>query len=171
MRTRFSIAAAIVTLSVAAAPFLRGTETDAGSMILHAHSVILDRSSSRDATKNALLEILDAALLILPNSGTAAECRSRIEVAKREFDEKSMFSDKGHQYLSLAYRLVADGKKWHVPEDIGAAYKSADIMEAARKAAQERIDGALSGLKAGRGEEAVRSLLDYVLMIVTPIEH
>lgn len=171
MKTRFTVGAALVAFLIVAGPSLRGAGTDPGNMILHAHSVIMAGSASSEALKDALIEVLDAALLILPKTGADAECRSRIEVARREFDEKSVFSDKGYQYLSLAYRLMTDGIKWRIPDALSAAYKSADIMAAAKKAGQEKIDAALAGLKGGRDTEAVRNLLDYVLMVVTPVEH
>ena len=139
-------------------------------MIAHANSVILDRSSSSSATKSALIEILDATLLILPKTESTAECRSRIEGARREFDEKSLFTDKGHQYLSLAYRLVTNGKQWQIPEELSGAYRAKDIMAQAQAVGKKLIDSALGELKAGHSQESVRYLLEYVLMVITPVE-
>jgi hypothetical protein len=171
MKNRPTIAFVTLGLLLSATPLLRCSETDAESMVTHATSIILDRSSSGDAVKAALLEILDVSLLILPETDYAGEYKSRIEVAKKEFDHQSLFSDKGHQYLSLAYRLVTAGKKWQFPEEIGEAYKERDIMEQAKNVGQKLINSALGELKAGRGEQSVRYLLEFVLMVVTPIPH
>jgi len=171
MKNRSTIAFLALGLLLSATPLLRCSETDAESMVTHATSVILDRSSSGGAVTAALIEILDVSLLILPETDYAGEYKSRIEVAKKEFDRESLFSDKGHQYLSLAYSLVTAGKRWQFPEEIGGAYKEKDIMEQAKNVGQKLIGSALGELKAGRGEQSVRYLLEFVLMVVTPIPH
>jgi len=171
MKNRSIIAFAALGLLLSATSLLLCSETDAESMVTHATSVILDRSSSGSAVKAALLEILDVSLLILPETDYAGEYRSRIEIAKKEFGDNSFFSDKGHQYLSLAYRLVTAGKKWQFPEEISGAYKEKDIMEQAKNVGQKLIDSALGELKAGRSEQSIQHLLEFVLMVVTPIPH
>jgi hypothetical protein len=170
MKTRFFIAAGLLGILVCAAPPLRGSGIDAGSMIVHANSVIMDPSSPKTAVEEALIEILDASLLILPKNDSTAECRSRIEGAKKEFDQNTLFSDKAHQSLSLAYRLLMEGKKWRFPEEVSAAYREKAIREQAMKTGQKLIDSALGEMKAGRSGESVRYLLEYALMIITPVE-
>jgi len=163
-------AAGLLALFLSAAPSLLCAGKDAGGMIVHANSVIMSKPSSGDDVKNALIEILDASLLILPKTDSTAECRSRIEVAKSEFDQKSLFTDKAHQHLSLAYRLVTGGKRWQFPAEISGDYREKDVMEKAKKACQVRIDSALTEWKNDRREESVRYLLEYVLMVITPVE-
>jgi hypothetical protein len=171
MKNRSILTFVVLGLLISVPPVLWCSETEAASMITHASSVIMAPSPSHDAIKAALLEILDASLLILPKTDYSDEYRSRIEVAKTQFSEQSLFSDKGHQYLSLAYRLVTAGKRWQFPEELTVPYRERDIMEQAKKLAQKLIDSALSELKAGRNEQSVRYLLELVLMVVTPIQH
>jgi hypothetical protein len=171
MKNRSILTFVVLGLLISAPPVLWCSETEAASMIIHASSVIMAPSASHDAIKAALLEILDASLLILPNTDYSDEYKSRIEVAKTQFSEQSLFSDKGHQYLSLAYRLVTAGKRWQVPEELSVPFRERDIMEQAKKLAQKLIDLALSELKGGRNEQSVRYILEFVLMVVTPIQY
>jgi len=171
MKNMTVVTAGIFSLLLFAAAPLQAADSDIAGMIAHANSVMLDHSASRDAHRRAMIEILDASLLILPQTESTDECRSRIEGAKAEFDEKSLFTDKGHQYLSLAYRLLTSGEKWQFPKEVQGAYQGEDIMARAKKEAQKLIDSALGELNAGHGQESVRYLLEYVLMVITPVEH
>lgn len=170
MKTRTAIALVTLALLVSAPRALRSSETRADSMIGHARSVIMAPDSSRDAIVGALIEVLDASLLILPKTDYADEFRSRIEVAKKIFEEKDLFSDKAHQYLGLAYKLVTGGKAWQLPEELTKAYREKDIMEQAKKICQKLVDSALAERKAGRNEQSVRYVLEFVLLVITPVE-
>jgi hypothetical protein len=68
-------------------------------------------------------------------------------------------------------RLVTAGKRWQVPEELSVPFRERDIMEQAKKLAQKLIDLALSELKGGRNEQSVRYILEFVLMVVTPIQY
>src|SRR4030042_7173349 len=95
---------------------------------------------------------------------------SRIEVPKKMFEERSPFNNKSRQYLGLAYRLVTGGKVWQVPEELTSVYREKDIMAQAKKLCQKLIDSALAERKAGRNEQSVRYLLEFVLMVITPVQ-
>lgn len=170
MKIHRSIAFVVLALLVAATPFLRSADTKAEDMINHAYSVIMTPSSPTDAIMLALSEILDASLLILPKTDYSEEYRTRVEVAKKTFADRSLFNDKSHQYLGLAYKLVTGGQAWKVPEELTSAYREKDIMAQAKKICQRSIDSALAELRAGRNERSIRHLLEFVLMVITPIE-
>jgi hypothetical protein len=169
MKNRPIIALVSLGLLVVAAPVLRGSDTDAGSMIKHGASVILDRSASQETIKAAWFEMLDASLLILPRTDYADEYRSRIDAAKREFGPGTLFSDKGNQALADAYRLVASGKEWKFPEELIKGRGEKDHMEKVVAACQGMLDTALAELEAGRRESSVRNLLGFILMVITPV--
>lgn len=65
MKNRLTMAFVVLGLLLSTAVLLPGSEMDAQSMITHATSVILAGSDSHGAIKAALLEILDASLLML----------------------------------------------------------------------------------------------------------
>ncbi len=170
MKRRLVPVLTIIGIAVLSFPSVRASTADPKSMIVHADSVILNPASPRDALKGALQEMLDAALLVLPRTESDAECRSRIETAKAEMDIKDMFSDKVRQYLGFAHRLLANGERWEIPAEMRSPYRNDDIMAAAKQVGRKLVDSALAAVEGGRGEEAARCLVDYVLMVITPVE-
>ncbi|MFB0566942.1 MAG: hypothetical protein ACETWK_14850 [Candidatus Aminicenantaceae bacterium] len=136
---------------------------DIEKMIKTASGVLLDRSSSRDEIRDALLQLLDAAIITMPQTDYSDEAKAKIEVAKHEFSKKSFFSEKGHQYLSLAYRLMNNGKKYQLPEE--EIYPIERAVEYCKKL----VNSAIASLKEGPDGHTTMLLLELVIMVVTPI--
>jgi hypothetical protein len=155
---------------LAAGPALRASVNDAEELIGRARATILSPHSSRDEITRALVQTLDASLLILPATDYAAEFRSRVGSAKKMFEEGALFEDKIRQYLGLAYKLVTGGEPWGVPEELKPAYRQQDALDLAKKHCLKLLDSALAERKAGRNEQAVRSLIGFVLLVITPME-
>lgn len=170
MKNRMGTALIVLGLLVSAIPAVQGSEKDAESMINHVASVVRAPDFSRDDILKALIEVLDASLLILPKTDYVAEFRSRIEAAKGQFDEQSLFSDTAYQNLGLAYNLVTVGKSWQIPEELVPGKREKDFMAQAKRVCQKLIDSAIAELKAGRNEQSVRYLLEFVLMVITPVQ-
>jgi len=170
VKNRATISLVLFGLLVSGAPLIGGQDKSPEAMINEAVSALMTPSASRDAVMSALLEVLDASLLILSETEYAEEYRSRIEVAKTTLDRRGFFSDKARQYLGLAYRLVTGGKVWTIPEELSSAYREKDIMTQARKICRKLADSALSELAAGRNERSVRHLLEFVLLVITPVQ-
>ena len=108
--------------------------------------------------------------MILPKTDYADEFRSRIAWVRDSLKEGILFSDKARQYLGLAYQLVAGGSLWQVPEELKAADPAKKGIERATEICVELLDSALAEHKAGNDEKAVRHLIAFVLLVVTPIE-
>jgi hypothetical protein len=170
MKNRATIVLITLGLLISAVPALQGSEKDPESMIRHANTVLMATDSSHDAILDGLVEVLDASLVILPKTDYAEEFKSRIEGARKTFVDRSLFSDKAHQYLGLAYKLVTGGKSWQIPEELASPYRGKDSLEQAKKVCQKLIDSALAERQAGRNEESVRYLLEFVLMVITPVQ-
>jgi len=174
MRNRSLTALALALVGIAAllaavpAPLAAGDdfETTVGRI----RSVFWKPHFSREEVTQALGEALDASLMILPASDDSAELRSRIETVRKMFADGALFEDKIRQYLGLAYKTVAGGKAWEVPEGLKSAYRDADIMAQAKKICGALLDSSLAEHKAGRDEAAVRDLLSFVIYVVTPVE-
>lgn len=171
MKNLATISFVALALFFSATPSLRSAYEKPEDMINHAASVIMTPPMpSTEVVAKALVEILNASLLILPKTDYAEEYKSRIEGVKKLLVEGSIFSGKVHQYLGLAHKLVTGGIAWKVPEELTSAYREKDIMAQAKKICQRSIDSALAELKTGRSERSVRYLLEFVLTIITPIE-
>jgi hypothetical protein len=172
MRNRSLTALALIGIAalLAAAPAPLAAGDDFEATVGRVRSVFWKPDFSREEVTRALGEALDAALLALPASDHAAEVRSRIETVQKMFAGGAIFEDKVRQYLGLAYRMVAGGKTWEIPEELKSAYREADIMARAKKICGALLDSSLAEHKAGRDEAAVRDLLSFVIFVVTPVE-
>ena len=170
MKNRITIALISVALIAAAAPYLGSSDEKPEDMVNRAYAVIMTPPMpSSEVVAKSLVEILDASVLILPKTDYAEEYRSRINGAKETIAASSLFSDKAYQYIGLAYKLVTGGAAWKLPEEMTSAYRESDIMTQAKKAGKRLIDAALAERKAGRNEQSVRYLLEFVLMVITPV--
>jgi hypothetical protein len=169
MRT-MSVLAGILGLLIPGISAAQNQAADPEATILRARAVVLTPDFSQEDITKTLIEVLDASLLILPEKDYSREFASRVEAVKKIFGEGALFTEKGRQYLGLAYKLASGGKAWQIPEALKAAYRQKDIMDEAKKACLELLDSALAERKAGRNEEAVRHLVGFVIMVVTPIE-
>jgi len=170
MKQHLMIALIGIALLLAAVPALRGEEAGPEALIARARTVVLSPHFSREAINGALLDVLDASLLILPRTDRTKECRSRIEEAKKPIVQGELFSEKAYGDLGLAYKSVSGGTAWKIPEELTAAGAGSKGIEQATKICAKLLDSALAAHKAGRSEESVRDLLGMVILIVTPIE-
>ena len=157
-------------LCILTAPALRASETGPEATITKARAYILDPNFSPRGIEQVLVEVLDVSLAILPQKDYASEYKSRIEWVKASFADKHLFSDKTRQYLGLAYKLVANGTAWQLPEELKSVSSSQDGMNAAIRVCARFLESAAAEMKAGNNEKAVRHILDFVIMVVTPVE-
>jgi hypothetical protein len=160
----------VLGLVLAGASVLAGQESTLEAKIGRARTVVLTPEGSRDAILEALIGVLDASLMILPDSDYAGEFRSRIEWVRGSYKEGALFSDKARQYLGLSYKLVSGGDAWQIPAELKDPATTTKGIERATEICVKLLDSALAERKAGRNEEAVRHLLEFVLLVITPIE-
>ncbi len=155
--------------------FLAGAQTaleDTKTRIIEATQIFFgspDPAITKEKIVNALHELLDIAASITPDSEYKEEIKYRIDVAKDLLKNDSIFNPKARQYLSFAYRMMTDGKKYEKPAELDEFVTPAEAEEKGRKYAQKLVDEALSHLEEGNKGETARLLLELVLMIVTPI--
>ena len=155
---------------LALAPALKAEETSPEILISRARAVTLSPHFSREEIAQALIDTLDAALMILPQADYAAEFRSRIGTVRDMLTKGALLEDKIRQYLGLSYKLVSGGQAWAVPEELRSKYRDTEIMDQAKKICVALLDESLAELKAGRREAAVSDLVSFVLFVVTPVE-
>jgi hypothetical protein len=86
------------------------------------------------------------------------------------FGEKEIFADKARQYLGLSYKLVSGGSLWQVPAELKNPVSMKKGIELATEICARLLDSALALHKSGNDEKAVRHLLEFVLLVITPIE-
>jgi hypothetical protein len=170
MKRTVIVALIAVAVLLAGAPVLEAQEAGPEALIGRARAVTLSPHFSREEITQALVGVLDAALLVLPATSYAAEFKGRVDTVRKMLADGALFEDKVRQYLGLAYKLASGGQAWAVPDELASAYREADIMDRAKKICVALLDRALAGIAAGRREEAVRDLVAFVLFVVTPVE-
>ena len=111
-----------------------------------------------------------ATLERLPHSTAGAGVtRPEILCAKDLLQRDSIFNDKARQYLSFAYRMMTNGKKYETPKELEVFVIPTEAQEKAQKYAKKLMDEALAALAKGNKGETARLLLEIVLMVVTPV--
>ncbi|MBM3295689.1 MAG: hypothetical protein FJY82_14390 [Candidatus Aminicenantes bacterium] len=169
MKNRLTIALLGLAFLMAAIPAFGAAEEGAEALIGRVRAVLQADHPQREDFTKALVAALDASLLILPETDYAEEFRARIGTVREMFKDETLFSDKGRQYLGFAYRMVSGGQPWRVPEELKTLEPNKGI-EKSKEICARLIDEALAEWKAGRNEQAVSRLIDFVLLVVTPIE-
>lgn len=151
---------------------LQAAEKDYAADISRIRTNLMDPVSwTPDGCNKTLIEVLDLSTAILPEKDYAAEFKTKVEWVRNMFTEGRMFSEKIRQYLGLSYMLVSNGAAWEVPQEMQKPYTGqAASLELAKKACAGYLDSALAELKAGNNEGAVRGLIAFVILIVTPIQ-
>jgi len=142
---------------------------DIKAKIIDASNPLFDASTTKDEIVNSLIQLLDVAASITSTSEYKDDIRYRIDVAKDLFKKDSLFNDKARQYLSFAYRMMTNGRKYQKPEELDEFVSPAEAQEKAQKYARKLVEKALASLEDGKKEETAKLLLELVLMIVTPI--
>ena len=166
----FVLIAALALITISPTPAFQASQAAPEALIENARALLKAPELPREAVTRALADALSAALLILPKTDYANEFKSRIGTVRKMFEDGALFEDKARQYLGLAYKLVSGGKTWEVPAELKAADGTNKGIEKAVELCGKLLDSALADRKAGRNVEACRALLDFVILIITPIE-
>jgi hypothetical protein len=162
----------IAALFFAFPPGILFGSQDAKAQIKEASGIFLgsaDASVTKERILSALVELLEITQSLTHESQYNSEIKNRIDVAKDLFQKESIFNEKARQYLSLAYRMLTDGKKYEKPKELDEFVTPAEAQDKARKYAMELVDKALANLDSGKELETAKLLLELVLMVVTPI--
>jgi hypothetical protein len=134
---------------------------DLPKMIQTASSVLFDSSASAEQIRDALVRLLDAALLTLPQSAQAADARKNLEAARTEMKNSSPLSDKVYGHLDQAYRALNAGKSFQFPDVHSIGEAKAHI--------KDLLAASVAGLKKGPEGPTSGLLLESVIMVVTPM--
>jgi hypothetical protein len=105
---------------------------------------------------------------VTPDSQYKAEIQDRIAVAKDRIRDLSIFDDKARQYLSFAYRMMTDGRKYQAPQELDEFVTAAELQEKTMRYVEHVVTQSLRSLEDGDRQSTARLLLEIVLLTVTP---
>jgi hypothetical protein len=151
-------------------PLPRQVRKNPEALIRGAFAIVNASHFSRDEINKALVDVLDASLLILPKTPAAEKCGSRIKAVRKMMTGGEIFSDQGREDLRSAYKLISGGSAWDLPKELTAASDAKRGIEQATKICLGLLDSALAEWNNGRAEQAVIRLVSFVLLVVTPIQ-
>jgi len=159
------VTALAVFLLVATTLGLAATTTrpdDLAEKIQKASALLLDSEKSEDKNQGMrlLVESVDLAAAggSLP-AGFQDEVRGALEI----FRQGSIFDQRASDKLRKAYALLNAGKPFQMPTEISSIDQAVEYGRA-------QIQSALTQVKAGKNADAVKPLLEVVLMVITPME-
>ncbi len=146
-----------------------GEILDVEDQINQATQVLFGGSASQPEIAQALAQLIDCAAVLSKSSKYADEIKTQLDIAKNEFSQKSLFSDKGRQKLAFAYRMLTDGQKYEPPKELDEFVTPQQATELARQYFEKLVERTLKEYRTGNQLQAAQNLVELVLMIVTPI--
>jgi hypothetical protein len=130
--------------------------------IQKASSLLLDSEKSEDKDQGFLLLVESIDLAAAGGSfpaGFQDEIRGTLEIFRRG----SILDQQGGDKLRKAYTLLNAGKPFQMPAEIPSIAQAVEY-------GRTQIRSALAQVKAGKNADAVRPLLEVILMVITPME-
>jgi hypothetical protein len=163
MKKQFLILTAILFLffTFAKSSLLARTES-LEEKIQKATSLLLDSEKSEDKDLGFLLFVESIDLAAAGGSfpaGFQSEIRGALEIFRRG----SILDQQGGDKLRKAYTLLNAGKPFQMPAEISSIAQAVEY-------GRNQVRSALAQVKAGKNADAVRPLLEVILMVITPME-
>ncbi len=144
-----------------AGPDARDSTEEIQKKIQAASAALLEPTASEDEIRSALIQLLDAAVLTLPKSEHAADAKSNLEAARVELTAHALLSEKGYQHLALAYRALSGGNQFQFPD--------IHTIEEAKVRIRNLLATSVASLRKGQEGPTSRSLLECVIIVLTPM--
>jgi hypothetical protein len=175
MKLLRSIALVALAFLTALSPFVSATplpsgQKDPAALIRAAAQTTGAPHFTREEITAALAGSLEAALIILPQTGAAAEAAPLLRGVHKALKEGVLFEDQIRKDLASAYKTLSGGADWGIPKELTDASEAKKGIEAAKKIGLGLLDSALTEWKAGHAVPAAQRLVSFVLLVVTPVQ-
>lgn len=130
--------------------------------IQKASSLLLDSEKSEDKDQGFLL-FVESIDLATAGGSFPAGFQNEIRAALEIFRRGSILDQQGGDKLRKAYSLLNSGKPFQMPGEISSIAQAVEY-------GRTQVRSALAQVKAGKNADAVRPLLEVILMVITPME-
>jgi hypothetical protein len=171
MKTIAASVVLIATACVAALPATLAPQQATHDRLRDATQVLIGPPDAVTTEKlvRAITDLLDIAAALTPDNQYSQDIRYRIEVAKDLIRKTSLFNDKARQYVSFAYRQMTNGVRFEPPKELQEFVTPREFQEKSLKYMKGLVDKAQTSLEAGKAAETAKTLLEIVLMVMTPV--
>jgi hypothetical protein len=126
-------------------------------------SYFLDTGAASADCEAAFLGLVGTVERAAPESGFPASFGKAVSEARELFESTSILNANGIRLLNDAYLAANDGRRFSFPKGLTG-------IESIRAHAGRLCEASLQDLDAGRTGAAVKSVLEILLMIVTPVQ-
>jgi hypothetical protein len=159
---KFTLTTALLALSFA--PGLTGLDkAKVKAEIQKAVGHFMDPNLRSSDCQTAFLLLVGAVEQAAPESGFPASFGATITKARQVFESTSIMNRDGVNLLNEAYAAINDGLAFRFPEQLTGP-------DAILAYSEKLSAGAQKSLEAGQTGAAVKSVLEILLMIVTPVQ-
>jgi hypothetical protein len=144
---------------------LAGTPTGPDALaenIQKASALLLDSEKSEDKNQGFLL-LVESIDLAAAGGSFPAGFQDNIRGALELFRQGSILDHQGGDKLRKAYTLLNSGNPFKIPAEISS-------IDQAVAYGRAQIQIALAHVNAGRNADALKPLLEVILMVITPME-
>jgi len=135
---------------------------DLAEKIQKASALLLDSEKSEDKNQGMRL-LVEAVDLAAAGGSFPAGFQDEVRGALEIFRQGSIFDPQAGDKLRKAYTLLNAGKSFQIPAEVSS-------IDQAVEYGRGKIRAALTQVKAGKNADAVKPLLEVVLMVITPME-
>ena len=162
MRKHRARTAVCIFVTLALSPALGGQSPKVPDQVDRAVRLLLSPGTNDAECKDGLVSLLDAIIGAAPTSRLTGTWPAKIAAARELAASGRFLADDTVALLNDSYRAV-HGKPFLVPPTVRS-------MPEARAYIRGQLSSVRSLLDQGRADEAVRRMLEAVVMIVTPIQ-
>jgi hypothetical protein len=132
-----------------------------GEKIQKASALLLDSEKSEDKSQGFLL-LVESIDLAAAGGSFPAGFQEEIRGALNLFRQGSILNLQAGEKLRKAYALVNSGKPFQMPAEVKS-------IDQAVEYGRNQVQAALNQVKAGKNADAVKPLLEVILMVITPM--
>ena len=160
------VALALAGLALVGRPARGGEDADLAARLRSAANTLLAAGATEDADRmKPMTEAVGLLSQVAARGQLQADVRAKLaDAAARLRKGTTPFADPGvEDALNGAYAALHAGRRFTFPPGIRG-------IEQARDACQRAIDGAAAALEAGRHEEATKGMLQFLMLLTTPME-
>ncbi len=160
------VALALAGLALVGRPARGGEDADLAGRLRSAANALLAAAATEDADRmNPMTEVVGLLSQVAVRGQLQGDVRAKLaDAAARLRKGTTPFADQGvEDALNGAYAALHGGRRFTFPAEVRG-------IDQARDACQRAIDGSAAALESGRHEEATKGMMQFLMLLTTPME-